>query len=322
MSEYLAAAAAKMGMPESLVMRSAEAKAKAQGVSIDDLLREWAGGEAAQPSAAAEGTPTPTPTPTEADAPQESASESASQPQAAESSPASAGEVEIVYETIPTPDTVSAEEALEWDQVTTVATAGITERPGSVVPRWLLALFVIVPLFALSYMFVNTDGLSCGESGLLDVSFDGELANCDLSAYAPGAAGGDQLAAAAFAEGQGLYSQCASCHGANGGGGVGPAFAGVTGTFSACTDHVEWVRLGSSGWPEATYGDSGKPVQGGMPGYDGVLSIEEIAAVAFYERVAFGGEALEDAAVNCGIVAADEGIDEGSEEPAEEAAGS
>jgi hypothetical protein len=52
MSEFLAAAAEKMGMPESLVMRSAEAKAKAQGVSVDDLLREWAGGEAAQPSAA------------------------------------------------------------------------------------------------------------------------------------------------------------------------------------------------------------------------------------------------------------------------------
>jgi mono/diheme cytochrome c family protein len=318
MSEYLAAAAEKMGMPESLVMRSAEAKAKAQGVSVDDLLREWAGGEAAQPSAApAADTP--------AAAPAEAAAAAAPAPAAPAAPPpvaAEPGEVEIVYETIPTPETVSAEEALEWDQVTTVATAGITERPGSVVPRWLLALFVIVPLFALSYMFVNTDGLSCGESGLLDVSFDGALANCDLSAYAPGAAGGDQLAAAAFAEGQGLYSQCASCHGANGGGGVGPAFAGVTGTFSACTDHVEWVRLGSSGWPEATYGDSGKPVQGGMPGYDGVLSIEQIAAVSFYERVAFGGEALEDAAVNCGIVAADEGIDEGSEEPAEEAAGS
>ena len=39
MSEYLAAAAANMGMPESLVMRSAEAKAKAQGVTVDDLLR-------------------------------------------------------------------------------------------------------------------------------------------------------------------------------------------------------------------------------------------------------------------------------------------
>ena len=318
MSEYLAAAAEKMGMPESLVMRSAEAKAKAQGVSVDDLLREWAGGEAAQPSAApAADAP--------AAAPAEAAPAAAPAPAAPAVPPpvaAEPGEVEIVYATIPTPETVSAEEALEWDQVTTVATAGITERPGSVVPRWLLALFVIVPLFALSYMFVNTDGLSCGESGLLDVSFDGALANCDLSAYAPGAAGGDQLAAAAFAEGQGLYSQCASCHGANGGGGVGPAFAGVTGTFSACTDHVEWVRLGSSGWPEATYGDSGKPVQGGMPGYDGVLSIEQIAAVSFYERVAFGGEALEDAAVNCGIVAADEGIDEGSEEPAEEAAGS
>ena len=64
MSEYLAAAAANMGMPESLVMRSAEAKAKAQGVTVDDLLREWAGGEAAQPSAApAESAPTEAPAP-------------------------------------------------------------------------------------------------------------------------------------------------------------------------------------------------------------------------------------------------------------------
>ncbi len=51
MSEYLAAAAANMGMPESLVMRSAEAKAKAGGVTVEDLLREWAGGEPATASA-------------------------------------------------------------------------------------------------------------------------------------------------------------------------------------------------------------------------------------------------------------------------------
>ena len=317
MSEYLAAAAKNMGMPESLVMRSAEAKAKAQGVTVDDLLREWAGGEAATP------TSTSTPTPSE-EAP---AAEAAEQPvdvavDADVPAPPAPGEVEIVHETIPTPDEVSASDAMEWDQVTTVAAAGLTERPGSVVPRWLLGLFIIVPMLALSYMFVNTDGLSCGESGLLGVSFDGALTNCDLSAYAPGAAGGGQLAAAAFAEGQGLYSQCASCHGANGGGGVGPAFGEVTATFSACSDHIEWVGLGSSGWPDGTYGDTGTPVAGGMPGYDGVLTADEIAAVSMYERVAFGGEPLEDAAVNCGLVAADEGADETSEEPAGEAAGS
>ena len=318
MSEYLAAAAANMGMPESLVMRSAEAKAKAQGVTVDDLLREWAGGEAAQPSAApAEAAPAEPAAPAEAPA-----AAPAPAAEAAPAAPTEPGKVEIVYETIPTPDEVSADDALEWDQVTTVAAAGITERPGSVVPRWLLGLFIVVPMLALSYMFVNTDGLSCGESGLLGVSFDGELANCDLSAYAPGAAGGGQLAAAAFAEGQGIYSQCASCHGANGGGGVGPAFGEVNATFSACSDHVEWVRLGSSGWPDATYGDTEKPVMGGMPGYDGVLTLDEIAAVSMYERVAFGGAALEDAAVSCGIVAADEGGEETSEEPAEEAAGS
>ena len=55
---------------------------------------------------------------------------------------------------------------------------------------------------------------------------------------------------------------------------------------------------------------------------NGVLTLDEIAAVSMYERVAFGGAALEDAAVSCGIVAADEGGEETSEEPAEEAAGS
>ncbi len=69
MSEYLAAAAEKMGMPEALVMRSAEAKAKAQGVAVDDLLREWAGGEAAQPPASAEAAPAAAPAPEAAPAP-------------------------------------------------------------------------------------------------------------------------------------------------------------------------------------------------------------------------------------------------------------
>ena len=40
------AAAAKMGMPESMVTRSAAARAKAQGIDADTVLREWAGIEA------------------------------------------------------------------------------------------------------------------------------------------------------------------------------------------------------------------------------------------------------------------------------------
>ena len=40
----LAAAAAAMGVPEALVKRSAEARAKATGASVDEILAAWAGG--------------------------------------------------------------------------------------------------------------------------------------------------------------------------------------------------------------------------------------------------------------------------------------
>ena len=47
----LAAAAAAMGVPEALVKRSAEARAKATGATVDEILAAWAGGGEA-PSAA------------------------------------------------------------------------------------------------------------------------------------------------------------------------------------------------------------------------------------------------------------------------------
>lgn len=43
----VSAAAAAMGIPESLVERSVEARAAASGTSVDDLLTAWAAGEAA-----------------------------------------------------------------------------------------------------------------------------------------------------------------------------------------------------------------------------------------------------------------------------------
>lgn len=47
MSEYLAAAASAVGGPEDLVQRSAGARAAAQGVSVDEILKAWAGGQSA-----------------------------------------------------------------------------------------------------------------------------------------------------------------------------------------------------------------------------------------------------------------------------------
>ena len=41
--DYAKAAAAASGMPEKLLMRSANAKAKAQGVPVENILAEMAG---------------------------------------------------------------------------------------------------------------------------------------------------------------------------------------------------------------------------------------------------------------------------------------
>ena len=311
--EHLAAAAEKMGLPESLALRSAEAKAKAAGVSVDDILAEWAGVTEGTP-AAAPAAPEPEPEPADPE-PAEAAepAEPAEAPVPAVVEPVADAElaetdeplyVEVEY--LPTPETVSPEEALEWDQVTTIKAAGLTEKTTPSVPTWLVAVFALVPLFAVFWISFNTEGFACGNGGQLTVDWAGNLANCDGTAYEVGGGGGGEVTAV-FAEGQGIYDgQCASCHGAGGGGGVGPALSGgaVLTTFGACTDHVEWVTLGSSGWPDSSYGDSAKPVGGGMPGFGGSLSEEELAAVVLYERVAFGQQPLEDSGVDCGVIEA------------------
>nr|MDQ3758030.1 cytochrome c [Actinomycetota bacterium] len=86
---------------------------------------------------------------------------------------------------------------------------------------------------------------------------------------------------------------CSSCHGAGGEGGTGPALAGesVEQTFPDAAAHIEWVKTGSIGTPQAPqpYGDPGRPggqrmSKGGMPAFGGTLSEEEIEAVVQYER--------------------------------------
>jgi mono/diheme cytochrome c family protein len=97
-------------------------------------------------------------------------------------------------------------------------------------------------------------------------------------------------------------SQCASCHGAEGAGGVGPAFAdgAVVETFTDYEQHVLWIEIGSVGWLEEvgpTYGDTEKPVNGyngqNMPAFGGSLSEEEILEVVRYEREVISGYGCE-----------------------------
>ncbi|MGD2100876.1 MAG: hypothetical protein PVG83_01450, partial [Acidimicrobiia bacterium] len=73
----VAAAATALGIPEALVERSAEARATASGVSVDALLTEWAGGEAAPVTTAPAPEPAP---PVEEAAPSETGTGAAEEP--------------------------------------------------------------------------------------------------------------------------------------------------------------------------------------------------------------------------------------------------
>ena len=109
MSELLTAAADALNVPETLVERSAAARATANGSSVDDVLSAWAGGAPAAGSAPAparpveepapaaeESTPEPEPTPVSEPAP-------AAQPEVAPAAAAVAVEPEPVVPLEPVP---------------------------------------------------------------------------------------------------------------------------------------------------------------------------------------------------------------------------
>lgn len=303
MSDQLSAAAQAMGVPEELVQRSAAARAAASGSDADTVLGAWAGGESAPAPAAG---PAPEP---------ETAPEPAAEPEPAQPEEPAAPEPATAPEPAPTavtpppgPTEVSPEEALDHDVVISVPTAGLKERTSTTIPQWLVAALLIVPAFGLLYLASNgTADATCSENGVV-LGVDratGTLENCDGSEFTGrGGASGGGLEFIAL--GQELYATCAGCHGANGGGGVGPAFGGVLNTFSQCSDHIEWVRLGSAGFLAAgrnSYGDLGKSVGGGMPAFPN-LSDEEIASVISFERIRFGGGAVDEVLANCGLIEA------------------
>ena len=129
-------------------------------------------------------------------------------------------------------------------------------------PWWAAAALAMVPLFFIIYPW--TLGVGGDEEG-------------------PLAVGGE------------IYGiSCAGCHGATGGGGVGPAMSGgaVVETFPEPAGQVTWIALGSAGYQEAgldSYGN-GKPIGGGMPGQQAALTPTEIMEVVLHERVVYGGE--------------------------------
>lgn len=314
----LSGAAAAMGLPESLVKRSAEARAAETGQTVDEILAAWAGGEA---TAGAADTPAPAEPVTEPE-PESPAEETLAAPVIAAPEPDVAPVAASVPTRAPAPAEVTPAQAAHLPEVITVPTAGIRERTNFTIPRWLSALMVIVPLFALFALGGSSTG-ACGEATELGVDvISGDIVNCDGTEFTGGGAGGGGIDYVAL--GQEIYSgsavagvNCAGCHGPNGqGGGAFPALTGVLTTFGSCSDHIEWVTLGSQGFADAgVYGDTNKPVQTGMPNFGGTLSQEQIAAVASFERVRFGGGNPEETVADCGLAEAQPGTDGAPGEP-------
>ena len=299
-----------MGLPETLVQRSAEARAADTGASVDEILAAWAGGEdvaAAPPPAAAQ----PETVDEEAAEP-EAAEPEATEPVAAAVTTAPELSATAVTTRTPVPDEVTSAEAAHLPEVVTVATAGIKERTNFVIPKWLTAVMLIVPLFALFALGGASTG-ECGEATELTTDVvTGNIVNCDGSEFTGQSVGGGGTDFIALGgdiyEGSAVTGvNCAGCHGATGqGSGTFPALTGVLTTFGSCTDHIEWVMLGTAGFESEgreTYGNTNKPVRGAgvMPGFGGSLTAEQIASVDAFERARFGGEDPEVALVDCGL---------------------
>ncbi|HUR50180.1 MAG TPA: cytochrome c [Acidimicrobiales bacterium] len=128
--------------------------------------------------------------------------------------------------------------------------------PRTRVPAWVLPVLVVLPVWAFFYM----------------------------------GAFGEREAAATGPNGAQLFAtNCASCHGATGGGGAGPALAKGEAklTFPSEADHVKWVHGGSESVGVGNpYGDParGRVAKGGMPAFEGALTDAQIAAIVKYER--------------------------------------
>lgn len=98
-----------------------------------------------------------------------------------------------------------------------------------------------------------------------------------------------------------VYSNCASCHGGNGGGGVGYQFSEgeVLKTFPHIEDQLRYVLYGTGAYNVAGVSIYGNPdreggahlagARGAMPGFEGALTDYEILAVICHERYALGG---------------------------------
>ena len=296
MSDLVNKVAELLNAPVDLVQRSAEARAAASGTTVDAVLSSWAGGESVASAAPA------------AEAPKE---EAPVEEEVTEEAPVE----EEVIEEAPVEEEilVGATNAVRKvsKQVSFVnETMDIKTNAESKLPRWLNVSFIVIPVFILIGLISSSNTQECGERGILDIDRKSQQSvNCDGSPFeGKGVAATNTINYVAL--GQQVYSggaACAGCHGAGGGGGVGPAFTGgaLYTTFPTCADHTKWIQLGSANWQSEvgpTYGAEETVSIGGMPGFQGKLTEDELYAVVVFERVVFGGGDTEEVLADCGLL--------------------
>ena len=298
MSDLVNKVAEILNAPVDLVQRSAEARAAASGVSVDDVLSSWAGGESVAASAPKEEAPVE-------EAPKEEAvvEETVEEEAPVEEAPK---EEAVIATAVTRQVTKSISFANE--------TMGIKINSENLLPKWLNFSFIIIPLFILIGLISSSNTQECGDRGMLNVDRKSqEAVNCDGSPYeGRGVAATNTINYIAL--GQEVYAgaaACAGCHGGGGGGGVGPAFTGgaLYTTFPTCADHTKWIQLGSAGWQAEvgpTYGAEDTVSIGGMPGFQGKLTEDELYAVVVFERVVFGGGNTEEVLNDCGLLETEE----------------
>ena len=300
MSDLVNKVAELLNAPVDLVQRSAEARAAASGTTVDAVLSSWAGGESVASAAPA------------AEAPKE---ETPVEEEIVEETPVE----EEVVEEAPAEEKilVGATSAVRKvsKQVSFVnETMDIKTNAESKLPRWLNVSFIVIPVFILIGLISSSNTQECGERGILDIDRKSQQSvNCDGSPFeGKGVAATNTINYVAL--GQQVYSggaACAGCHGAGGGGGVGPAFTGgaLYTTFPTCADHTKWIQLGSANWQSEvgpTYGAEDTVSIGGMPGFQGKLTEDELYAVVVFERVVFGGGDTEEVLADCGLLESEE----------------
>jgi len=281
MSELVNKVAELLNAPVDLVQRSAEARAAASGKSVDEVLSSWAGGESIESTAPVAETPK-------------------------EEAPVEEAPKETIAAAVTQKITNSYSVINE--------TMGIKTNSDTLLPKWLNFSFIIIPLFILVGLISSSNTQECGERGMLNIDRKSQQAvNCDGSPYeGRGVASTNTINYIAL--GQEVYAgaaACAGCHGGGGGGGVGPAFTGgaLYTTFPTCADHAKWIQLGSAGWQAEvgpTYGAEDTVSIGGMPGFQGKLTEDELYAVVVFERVVFGGGNTEEVLTDCGLLETEE----------------